>query len=58
MVRHMISVLKDNRGVSALEYSILAGLVALGLVTVFANSGINAAVTGVLSRTAAALNGM
>lgn len=58
MARRILSVFKDKRGVSALEYSILAGIVVLGLVTVYNASGVEAAIAGVLQRVTAALNAM
>lgn len=43
------SVLKDKKGVAALEYSILAGLIVLGVVAAVSTSNIRTSVTGIFT---------
>lgn len=43
------SVLKDKKGVAALEYSILAGLVVLGVVAAISTSNISTSVTSIFT---------
>lgn len=50
MARRIFSVFKDKRGVSALEYSILAGLIVLGVVAGVQTTGMKSNVTGIFTK--------
>lgn len=57
MVRRILSVFKDKRGVSALEYSVLAGLVVVAVAAVYQASGLKAAIAATLKSVVAAIGG-
>lgn len=50
------SVLKDKKGVAALEYSILAGLVVLGVVAAINTTNIRTSVTTIFQGMTTSLN--
>lgn len=49
MNRTMRSLLRDRSGTSALEYAVLAALIALGMVGVITSTNINGAIASVFS---------
>lgn len=49
MSRSIRSLLKDKKGVAALEYSILAGLIVLGVVATISTSNIKSSVNTIFS---------
>lgn len=55
MTRRIFSVFKDKRGVSALEYSILAGLIVLGVVAGIQTTGMKANITSIFTNVNTAL---
>lgn len=52
----ILSIFKDKRGVSALEYSILAGLVILGVVAGIGTTGMKTSITSIFSQVDTALS--
>lgn len=55
MSRSIRSFMKDKKGVSALEYAILAGLMALGVVATISTSGISDNIADVFTNVGTAL---
>jgi len=49
----LVKLLTDNSGVTAIEYGLIAALIAVAAVTILANVGTN--LTGVFSKTASKL---
>lgn len=56
MIRFIRSMLKDKKGVAALEYSILAGLIVLAVAAAASSSNIKASVTSIFSGVGTALS--
>lgn len=56
MSRSIRSLIKDKKGVAALEYSILAGLIVLGVVATISTSNIKTHVGNIFTNVATALN--
>jgi pilus assembly protein Flp/PilA len=56
MSHRTFSVFKDKRGVSALEYSILAGLIVLGVVAGIQTTGMKSAISGIFTKVDTALD--
>jgi len=48
-MRFIRSLLRDKRGVSALEYAILAGLIVVGMATAVNSAGVKAKLTTVFT---------
>lgn len=54
----IIKFLRDEEGATAIEYGIIAGMMAVALVAIFgANGGLRVALDGVFGRIATALGG-
>ncbi|HVI52750.1 MAG TPA: Flp family type IVb pilin [Candidatus Sulfotelmatobacter sp.] len=49
-MRFIFSLLRDKRGVSALEYAILAGLMVVGLSAAVGGSGVKTQLSSVFSK--------
>ncbi|MGE5515263.1 MAG: Flp family type IVb pilin [Bacteroidota bacterium] len=49
MNRTMRSLLRDKSGTSALEYTVLAALIALGMVGIITSTNVNGAIASVFS---------
>jgi len=56
MLRSARSVLKSKKGVAALEYSILAGMIVLAIVTALTTTNIGASVNTIFTRLGTSLN--
>lgn len=56
MSRSIRSLIKDKKGVAALEYSILAGLVVLGVVATLNLTNIQGSMTAIFANLTTALN--
>lgn len=56
MLRSARSVLKNKKGVAALEYSILAGMIVLAIVTALTTTNIGASVNTIFTRLGTSLN--
>ncbi len=56
MMRSIRSLMKDKKGVAALEYSILAGLIVLGVVATISTTNIKESIAGVFTNVSTALD--
>lgn len=56
MSRSIRSLIKDKKGVAALEYSILAGLIVLGVVATISTSNIKANVSTIFTNLGTSLS--
>lgn len=56
MLRFIRSLSKDKKGIAALEYSILAGLVVLAVAAAASTSGIKASINTLFSNVGTALD--
>lgn len=56
MSRFIRNLLKDKKGVAALEYSILAGLIVLGVVAAISTTNIKTNIASVFSGVSTALS--
>ena len=55
MLRSIRTVLKSNKGVAALEYSILAGMIVIGIVAAINTAGLKTKVDTVFTNIGTAL---
>lgn len=56
MLRFIRNLLKDKKGVAALEYAILAGLIVLGVVATINTANVKSGIAGVFSGVTSALS--
>lgn len=56
MIRFFHNLLKDKKGVAALEYAILAGLIVLGVVATISTTNVSASIAGVFTNISTALD--
>lgn len=56
MLRFIRSLLKDKKGVSALEYALLAGLIVVGVGAAISSGNVTARVTTIFSNVGTQLN--
>jgi len=56
MMRSIRSLMKDKKGVAALEYSILAGLIVLGVVAAVSTTNLKKSIQDVFNGVATTLN--
>lgn len=56
MLRFIRSLSKDKKGIAALEYSILAGLVVLAVATAATSSNIKDSITSIFNKVGSSLS--